>query len=82
MSSSTSSSNVQVSGRANCYQCNKKTDYAVTNHHAKYSHCAFYNRPYCQTCWAPVSGNGKVGILGDSISHSKWDANEKAYIPY
>jgi len=70
-----------VSDKANCFQCNKKTNYAVSTKHKTHTYCTFHNRPYCENCWTPVSGKDKYGVLGHTIYHSKWDHGKQEYMP-
>jgi hypothetical protein len=55
-----------------CTVCQEHTDFFVSNHHTKYTHCSFFRRPYCIDCWFPLK-QPQQSRLGDYWVSHWWD---------
>lgn len=82
------SSTSSVADYSKCYSCSKQTRFYVSNHHRKYSHCAFLHRPYCNECWSPQINNYKTYALGDhwiyhvQVNGEMLDINQQLHEQY
>jgi hypothetical protein len=51
-----------------CYECRGVATKRVSNRHQKYSHCSWYDRPFCDACWGGEVGHrGRATSLGSQI---------------
>jgi hypothetical protein len=55
-----------------CTVCQEHTEFFVSNHHTKYTHCSFFRRPYCIDCWFPLK-QPQQSRLGDYWVSHWWD---------
>jgi hypothetical protein len=54
---------LQLVNVVKCYYCEEAATKRVSNRHQKYSHCSWYNRPHCDSCWS----DGDSGPLGTNV---------------